>query len=130
MPKIKAIEARLGVADVKRSAQFYADVLGFRIGTLWPEDVPDIAILHRDGLRLQLGRRDEPAQAGAEDSCALCLDVTGAVEMHAAIKTRVAIEWGPEVYSYHRREFAFKDPDGYMVLVSEVTDDPVTCHDE
>lgn len=55
MPSVKAIETRLPVTDVKRSASFYADVLGLNIGTLWPEDQPGFAILSRDGLRLQLG---------------------------------------------------------------------------
>ena len=57
MPSIKAIEARLDVADVARSAGFYAVMLGFDIGTLSPEDSPQFAILSRDGLRLQLSRR-------------------------------------------------------------------------
>jgi Glyoxalase superfamily protein len=57
MPSIKAIKARLDVADVARSAGFYADMLGFDIGTLWPDDSPPFAILSRDGLRLQLSRR-------------------------------------------------------------------------
>ena len=39
-------------------------------------------------------------------------------------------EWGPEVYFYHRREFAFRDPDGHWVILSEVTDDPPTCEAE
>ena len=41
----------------------------------------------------------------------------------------MTIEWGPEVYAYHRREFAFRDPDGHLVIVSEETDDPVTADD-
>jgi catechol-2,3-dioxygenase len=54
MPSIKSIEVRLDVADVGRSAQFYAAILGFEVGTLWPEESPQFAILRRDGLRLQL----------------------------------------------------------------------------
>ena len=125
MSTLKAIEARLGVGDVKRSAAFYQNMLGFSIGTLWPEETPEFAILHRDGLRLQLGKR----AAATGDSSTLCLDVSGALEMHATLSPNVAIEWGPEVYFYHRREFAFRDPDGHMIIVSEVTNDPVTCHD-
>ena len=34
MPSIKTIEARLDVANVVERAAFYADVLGFDIGTL------------------------------------------------------------------------------------------------
>ena len=130
MPTIQAIETRLIVRDVKRSAAFYADVLGFDIGTLWPDDSPQFAILHRDGLRLQLGKRHGPSAGESEPGCTLWLDVSGVVDLHSAIKEKVSIEWGPEVYFYHRREFAFRDPDRHLVIVSEVTSDPVTCPEE
>lgn len=130
MSTIKAIEARLAVADVKRSADFYTSVLSFSVGTLWPENEPEFAILHRDGLRLQLGKRDTPVTDIPNESCTLCLDVSDALELHASIKSKVNIDWGPEVYFYHRREFAFKDPDGHGIIISEVTADPVTCNEQ
>lgn len=123
MTTVKAIEVRLAVADVRASAAFYSEVLGFDVGTLWPDDLPEFAILSRDGLRLQLGL-SEPSGIG---SCTLCFDVSDAMSMHSTIKNKVNIDWGPEVYSYHRREFAFRDPDGHTIIVSEVTSDPVTC---
>jgi catechol 2,3-dioxygenase-like lactoylglutathione lyase family enzyme len=126
MPSVKAIEARLPVTDVKRSASFYAHVLGLNVGTLWPDDQPEFAILSRDGLRLQLGIT-EKSHVG---SCTLCFDVSDAAAFHASIKDKVEIDWGPEVYFYHRREFAFRDPDGHTIIVSEVTSDPVTCSEE
>lgn len=125
MTTIKAIEARLPVTDVRASAAFYSQVLGFDVGTLWPEDSPEFAILSRDGLRLQLGLSDLPAVG----SCTLCFDVTDASAMHSKLKDKVKIDWGPEVYFYHRREFAFRDPDGHTIIVSEVTSDPVTCEE-
>jgi catechol 2,3-dioxygenase-like lactoylglutathione lyase family enzyme len=126
MTTIKAIETRLPVTDVKRSAAFYADAFGLHVGTLWPEDRPEFAILSRDGLRLQLGASDS-SEAGC---CTLCFDVTDALALHAKLKEKVEIDWGPEVYFYHRREFAFRDPDGHTVIVSEVTSDPITCEEE
>jgi hypothetical protein len=51
-------------------------------------------------------------------------DVLG---LHAAIKDLVKVEWGPEVYFYGRREFAVRDPDGYLLIFTEPTDDPPTC---
>jgi catechol 2,3-dioxygenase-like lactoylglutathione lyase family enzyme len=126
MLTIKAIETRLSVVDVKRSAAFYSQVLGMQVGTLWPDERPQFGILHRDGLRLQLGASD----SAAIGSCTLCVDVSDAAALHTHIKNTVAIEWGAEVYFYHRREFAFKDLDGHTVIVSEVTDDPVTCAEQ
>ena len=126
MPIVKAIEARLPVTDVKRSAAFYSDVLGLSVGTLWPDDRAEFAILSRDGLRLQLGISEESSVG----RCTLCFDVSDATAFYANIKDKVEIDWGPEVYFYHRREFAFTDPDGHTVIVSEVTSDPVTCNEE
>lgn len=128
MPSIKAIEVRLDVANVERSADFYADMLGFEVGTLWPGDSPQFAILNRDGLRLQLGRREDVA--ASHPACTLWIDVAGIGDLHSAVKEKVNIEWGPEVYFYHRREFAFRDPDGHLVILSEVTDDLPTCAED
>ena len=123
MTIINAIETRLPVSDIRASAAFYASVLDLDIRTLWPEDRPEFAILSRDGSRLQLGL-SERSEIGC---CTLCFDVSDAVSLHSAIKDKVVIDWGPEVYFYHRREFAFRDPDGHTVIVSEATMDPVTC---
>ena len=128
MPRIKAIEVRLEVEDVTRSATFYADMLDFRVGVVWPEDSPQFAILNREGLRLQLSRRESPSTSSP--GCSIWLDVTGVVDLHSVIKEKTNVEWGPEVYFYHRREFAFRDPDGHLVILSEITDDPPTCEGE
>ena len=114
------------MADVARSARFFASTLGFEIGTLWPEQAPEFAILGRDGLRLQLGR-SETTEPRSQASCTLWLDVDEVAELHSKIKEQISIEWGPEVYFYGRREFGFRDPDGNLVILSEVTSDPPTC---
>jgi len=130
MSSIKAIEVRLDVEDVPRSAGFYANMLGFEIDTMWPDDAPQFAILRHDGLRLQLGRSASDPRSAQRAPCTLWLDVAGIGELYAALQEKVRIEWGPEVYFYHRREFAFRDPDGHWVILSEVTDDPPTCEAE
>ena len=56
----------------------------------------------------------------------LYFDVSDALALLEALRGKVTIEWGPEVYLYQRREFAFRDPDGHLVIISEETDDPVT----
>ena len=66
----------------------------------------------------------DPAQPPA---CNLWIDVAEIGELNSTIKEKVSVEWGPEVFFYGRREFAFKDPDGHLVTLSEVTDDPPTC---
>jgi type II secretory ATPase GspE/PulE/Tfp pilus assembly ATPase PilB-like protein len=89
MAHIKAIEARLHVADVLLSAGFYGIMLGFKVGTLWPENAPEFAILHRDLLRLQL-RKHRGTPASSNDSAStLWLDVAGLVSLYDQIREKV-----------------------------------------
>ena len=129
MSTIKAIEVRLDVEDVSRSAGFYAHALGFEIDTMWPDAAPQFAIRRRDGLRLQLGSSSSDTRVAQRAPCTLWLDVAAIGELYVALQDKVRIEWGPEVYFYHRREFAFRDPDGHLVILSEVTDDSPTCEE-
>jgi len=56
----------------------------------------------------------------------LHIEVTDARAIHAALQGHVPIEWGPEVYTYGRREFAITDRDGYLFIFSEATSDAPT----
>ncbi len=53
----------------------------------------------------------------------LWVDVEDVRALHALVSPQVEVLWGPEVYSYHRREFAIRDPNGYLLAFSESTDD-------
>ena len=130
MPLFNSLEPRLHIADFKRSLNFYRDVLGFEVLTLFPEDNPSFALLSRDGVGLQIGGVDGYKSVAAPSTCTLYFDVDDALGVHAQVKDRVKIEWGPEVYFYRRREFAFHDPDGHLIIISEETDDAVTCDEE
>lgn len=120
------LEPRLHTADFRRSVAFYRDVLGFTTEVTFPGENPSFAIMSRDGVGLQIGGIDADKADGERPSCTLYFDVTDALALHAALQTRVKIEWGPEVYFYHRRELAFRDPDGHLIILSEETDDPIT----
>ena len=123
------MEPRLHVADYKRSVAFYRDVVGFEVLAEFPEEHPSFALLARDGVGLQIGG---PAakDSHSRSTVTLYVDVTGALELHEGLKKKVTIEWGPEVYVYQRREFAFRDPDGHLIIISEETDDPVTAAED
>ena len=127
MPRFNSLEPRLHIADFARSLAFYRDVVGFEVLALFPEDNPSFALMARDGVGLQIGGVDAAKTDGAAPSVTLYFDVADANGVHAQLKDRVKIEWGPEVYFYHRREFAFHDPDGHLIIISEETDDPVTA---
>ena len=126
MPFITSISPRLHIADFNRSLNFYRDVLGFSVDTAFPEDKPVFALLSRDGVAIQIGGPESVKSDANAPTVTLYLDVDDAMGLHAELQGKVAIEWGPEVYFYQRREFAFRDPDGHLIIVSEETDDPVT----
>jgi catechol 2,3-dioxygenase-like lactoylglutathione lyase family enzyme len=115
---------RLPVGDLSRTVAFYRDRLGFEAGDLWPADDPAFVLMSRDAVVLQFYRPTPPEPCG---HATISIDVEDALALHARLRDRVVIDWGPEVYGYGRREFAFRDPDGYTVLISEETDEAPTC---
>jgi len=122
MAAIRDVVPRLKSADLKRTRRFYAITLGLKTTVLWPRRKPIFCILDRVGVRIAFVQGGPPSS-----SAELSIDVEDAAGWHRKLKKKVAIEWGPEVYSYGRREFAFRDPDGHMIILSEPTKDPPTC---
>jgi catechol 2,3-dioxygenase-like lactoylglutathione lyase family enzyme len=129
MPCFLKVSPRLPVADLTEACRFYANSLGFKVGLSWPEHDPWFALLERDKVLVQLVAA-EAGQAGPAGSATISIDVDSADALAQEIKHQVAIEWGPEVYWYGRREFAVRDPSGNLLIFSETTDDPVTCTGE
>jgi len=126
LSRFNSLEPRLHIADFDRSVAFYRDVLGFTVLSTFPEDMPSFALLARDGVGLQIGGIETVKAPASPPTVTLYFDVGDARFLHAALKDQVTIEWGPDVFFYHRREFAFRDPDGHLIIISEETDDPVT----
>lgn len=129
MPRFTRITPRLPVAYVARTIGFYTTVLGFTVEVLWPDDKPAFCILDKDGVSVAFEGPGSPATSGesATTGGGFYIDVAGVAQLHDEIRGRVSVEWGPEVYFYGRREFAVRDPDGYLIILTEPTDDPVTC---
>ncbi len=131
MLSIRNVSPRLPVRDIRRTTEFYRDMLDFEVGGTWPQDAPIFVILERGPVRLQFFRPDPPPHENASSpEVVLHFEVDNVLAFHASLAPHVHVEWGPEVYWYGCREFAFRDPDGYMVILSEPTDDPPTCLDE
>ena len=127
VPRFNSLEPRLHIAEFNRSVAFYRDVLGFEVLSTFPEENPSFALLARDGVGLQIGGIDTTKSPVNPPTVTLYFDVGDAMELFEELKGKVAIEWGPEVFFYQRREFAFRDPDRHLVIISEETDDPVTA---
>ena len=124
--RLTGVTPRLPVADLGRTVAFYTRVLGFQVSVLWPDDQPTFAILDRDAVSLGFVTPDAHRGQVTIGTADLYLGTEDVLALHAAIRDVVKVEWGPEVYFYGRREFAVRDPDGYLLIFTEPTDDPPT----
>ena len=119
------ISPRLPTTDLPRTIAFYEDVLGFRADVLWPEVDPTFCLLRRGQISLAFDRVE--SSVALPDATGFYIEAADVRAMHQDLRGRVTVEWGPEVYQYGRREFAIRDPNGYMIIFTEHTDDPPTC---
>jgi hypothetical protein len=84
-----------------------------------PADNPTDCILDNGHVHLAFGTDPQNWYPDPALSGQLWIEVDDVTALHANVAGKVAIEWGPEVYSYGRREFAIKDPNGYLLTFSQ-----------
>jgi lactoylglutathione lyase len=120
------------VSDVERSVRFYCDILGFEVTATVPETAPYVfAIVQSGGVEVFLNA-PEPAIAeypAFKDrpiggTLTLFIEVMDIAGAHASLKERVPIAMPLEHKWYGVTEFAFADPDGYLITFAE-RDQPV-----
>lgn len=126
--ELQKIAPNLIVADVQRSIDFYRDVLGFTVTSTVPEQGPFVfAIVQRGGVEVFLNapepaRAEYPSLAGLPIGGTLTLFTTvkGIRAAHDELKSRVTVVMPLEKKWYGVTEFAFTDPDGYIITFAEV----------
>jgi catechol 2,3-dioxygenase-like lactoylglutathione lyase family enzyme len=119
----------LVVADVDRSIAFYRDVLGFSVVTTVPDQSPFVfAIVQNGSVAINLNARSaavEEYPAFGErpigGTLTLFIDVVGIDDAWASLRERVPIVMPFEKKWYGLTEFAFEDPDGYVITFAERT---------
>ena len=125
---LQKLTPNLIVADVQRSIDFYRDVLSFTVTSTVPDQGPFVfAIVQRGGVEVFLNA-PEPAVAeypalAARDiggTLTLFMHVKGVRQALEALKDRVNIVMPLEKKWYGVTEFAFTDPDGYVITFAEV----------
>lgn len=129
--EVSRVVPRFAVSDLSRSVAFFRDQMDFQLELAWPENQPSFAILSHGAVTISLFCRDEirpQARVGTFELWLDCTDVRAAVR-HLAQKGLHPV-WGPQVFFYGRREAAFADPDGHLVILSEETSDAVECQEE
>jgi catechol 2,3-dioxygenase-like lactoylglutathione lyase family enzyme len=131
--ELKSLTPNLIVSDVERSVRFYRDVLGFTVGPTVPEAAPYLfAIVQSGPVQIFLNApgpaieeypafRDRPLGG----TLTLFIDVVDIKRSHAALQGKVAIVMPLEHKWYGVTEFAFEDPDGYLITFAE--QDPPTA---
>lgn len=95
--------------DLARTEAWYRDTLGFAVAGRsegWLR-------LERDAAALMFMSNDQMGSPAATATQYIRVDDVDA--LWATLADRVTAEWGPETYSYGMREFALRDPDGYLL---------------
>ena len=122
-----SLAPNLIVSDVSRSIAFYRDVLGFVVEVTVPDAAPFVfAIVRSAEVRIFL---NAPEDATAEyptlknrplgGTFTLFIGVVGIHDLHRELESKVKMIMPIERKWYGTTEFAFEDPDGYVITIAE-----------
>jgi catechol 2,3-dioxygenase-like lactoylglutathione lyase family enzyme len=125
--QLKKLTPNLVVADVARSIAFYRDVLGLTVATTVPESAPYVFAIVQNGPVEVFLNAPEPATAEypafAErpigGTFTMFIEVSGVADAYETLSGRVPIVMPLEKKWYGVTEFAFVDPDGYVITLAE-----------
>lgn len=129
MPQLKKLTPNLIVSNVERSIAFYRDILGFTLTTTVPETGPFVfAIILNGAIELFLNAQEAsyaeyPAfkDIPLGGSFTLFIEVEHIRDLYDSMKDRVRVLMPFEQKWYGMTEFAFADPDGYVITFAERT---------
>ena len=125
--ELKKLTPNLIVSDVLRSLEFYRDVLGFTVPVTVPEAEPFVFAIVQSGPVEIFLNVPEPAIAeypAFKDrpiggTLTLFVEVANIALAHATLQDKVNIVMPLEHKWYGSTEFAFEDPDGYLITFAE-----------
>ena len=130
------VTPNLVVADLDRSLAFYRDVLGFKVVTTVP-DTPAapkpgtgesgyaFAWMQRDTVSVFLNSEASAQMKASAGTNGLFVTLqadeaaSGIDALYAAVKDHAPVTMELVNQFYGMREFAIKDPDGYMVVFAQ-----------
>ena len=123
----KKLTPNLLVANVERSLAFYVDLLGFERGMTVPDQSPFVFASVTNGAveiffnDAAAAIKEYPAFAGKPLGATgtMYIEVEGVDALHDRLKTSVRIVMPILTQFYGVREFAFEDPDGYVITFAE-----------
>ena len=114
-PQPHTLVMSLLARDLDQTRRFY-ELLGFEqcgesVG--WLEMRLGSATL-QFYLDAPVGTPSEPSLSGT-----IYVHVDDIGPLHEALKELIAFEWGPELMEYDMREFAVRDPNGYLLAFAD-----------
>jgi catechol 2,3-dioxygenase-like lactoylglutathione lyase family enzyme len=127
--QINKLTTNIIVSDVERSVAFYRDLLGMTVTMTVPDAPPLVfAILTSGSAELFLNAAETayeeyPAFRGQPigGSLTLFFEVTDIDDAYARLAPQVTVVMPFEKKWYGMTEFAFTDPDGYVITFAERT---------
>jgi PhnB protein len=126
--KFQKLTPNLVVRDVARNMEFYRSTLGFQTGFTVPDQPPHVfGSVTSGGVEIffndQKAVAEEYPALGAKPiggSLTLFIEVEGIEEVLAAVqKAGAKITMPLKEQFYGMREFAFEDPEGWVVTIAE-----------
>jgi uncharacterized glyoxalase superfamily protein PhnB len=129
---LKKLTPNLIVSDVSRSIAFYRDVLGFTVQQTVPDGEPFVfAIVKSGGVEVFLNapgpaHEEYPALKGRSigGTLTLFIEVDDIGASFDELKDRVQVVMPLETKWYGVTEFAFLDPDGYIITFAQPASQP------
>ncbi len=121
---------QFGVQDVQRTAEYYRDVLGFRVRSYWdgerrtaePLNTPVFAIVDRDQVEFFFYRAPAPLRQ-VDGGYHAYFHVDGVDTLAQQLRANGAeILDGPQDMSYGQREIVVRDPNGLILAFGESID--------
>jgi uncharacterized glyoxalase superfamily protein PhnB len=125
-PQLLSIAPYFFVRDLQKSAAYYSDQLGFVHGRFWG-DPPNFCVTRREGLTVMLSSTEDPTKVRPNSKDGEAWDayvsITDSESLFQEFKRRGAeIVYEPSVTFYSHREFAVRDPDGYILAFGQDLD--------
>ncbi len=123
---LTSLTPMLGVTDVNKSLEFYADALGFQeTGRFEHEGTLSWAHIVSGKTELMLTRMNGVESGrGGRKQLFLYFYPDDILALHASLKDKGHRVTDLRVTIYQMKEFELEDPDGYQLWFGEDTDEP------
>lgn len=127
MPHVKKLTPNLVVSNVEQSVAFYCDLLGFTLTQKVPDQSPLVFAAVQSGdvevflNAVEAAVAEYPAFKSRPigGTLTLFMEVEGIKSVHDALAGRINVVMPLERKWYGVTEFAFTDPDGYVITFAE-----------